>query len=134
MSEKASEFAFRRLLPIAQLLICAIVLWPSRYFVLFEVSQSIHAYGPPTAQRPLPPMNIEIPSLTSQQLQEDDRAARIERMRIEVPVALNFPALFAQLPYIVPVRREWVPRGFMRETWRALSWPLAGVSRRAPAS
>ena len=46
---------------------------------------------------------------------------------MEVPVALNFPALIAQLPYIVAMRREWVPNGIMRETWRVLSWPLIGI-------
>ena len=122
-----ARFSYRRVLPVAQLLIAVVALWPSRYLTLFQISQSIHAYVPATAQRPVPPIDIEIPTLTSQQQQEADRVARIEQLRMELPVTLNFPVLIAQLPYIVPVRKELVPHGFMRETWRAVSWPLAGV-------
>jgi hypothetical protein len=123
----SGRFFYRRVLPIAQLLICTIVLWPSRYFVLFQLSQLIQKYVPASAERQNPPINIEIPTLTSKQLEEADRAARMEQVRMDVPVALNFPVLIAQLPYIVPLRREWVPGGMMRETWRALSWPVIGI-------
>jgi hypothetical protein len=119
--------SFRRVLPIVQLLICIIALWPSRYFVWFQLSQSLQAYALVKPQHPLSRINIEIPTLNPHQQQEADSAARIEQLRMEVPVALNFPALIAQLPYLVTIRREWVPLGMMRIVWRGLSWPLAGV-------
>jgi hypothetical protein len=127
MKERATGVSFRRVLPIVQLLVCVISLWPSRYFVLFQFSQSLHAYALLKPQQPLPLGNIELSTLTSQQQQEADRAARIVHLRMELPVALNFPALIAQLPYIVLIRREWVPIGMMRIVWRGLSWSLAGV-------
>jgi len=127
MKEQAAGLSFRRVLPIVQLLICIIALWPSRYFVWFQLSQSLQTYALVKPQHPLPPINIGIPTLSPQQQQEADRAARIEQLRMEVPVALNFPALIAQLPYVVPIRREWVPLGMMRIVWRALSWPFAGM-------
>jgi hypothetical protein len=48
---------------------------------------------------------------------------------MRVPVALNFPVGIAQLPYVIanPAKREWVPKGMLTETWRAVSWPFAGV-------
>jgi len=130
MNQHRSAFAFRSVLPITQLLICIAALWPSRYFLLFEIAQSIEAYLPAKArqqQEAGPPINIEIPTLTSQHQEQADKAARIEKMRMEIPAALNFPVLIAQLPYIVPLRREWVPLGMLREEWRVVSWPLAGI-------
>jgi hypothetical protein len=127
MEERATGFSFRRVLPIIQLLVCVTSLWPSRYFVLFQFSQSLQAYAIVKPQQPFPLRNIEIPTLTSLQQQEADRAVRIVHLRMEVPVALNFPALIAQLPYMVFLRREWVPIGLMRVVWRGLSWSLAGV-------
>jgi hypothetical protein len=34
-----------------------------------------------------------------------------------------------QLPYVIlnPAKTEWVPKGMLTETWRAISWPFAGV-------
>jgi hypothetical protein len=44
-------------------------------------------------------------------------------------LALNFPVLIMQLPYVIasPAKREWAPNGMMTETWREISWPFAGL-------
>src|SRR5256885_13357433 len=127
MKERATGVSFRRVLPMVQLLVCVISIWPSRYFVLFQFLQSLQAYTLVKPQQPFTLRNIEVPTLTSQQKQEADRAIRIVHLRMEVPVALNFPALIAQLPYMVLIRREWIPIGMTRVVWRGLSWSLAGV-------
>jgi len=100
--------------------------------VLFEVFQSIHADPPEKAQQQQeagPPINIEIPSLTPQQQQAEDRAFRISDFLIKVPPALNLPVGIVQIPYLLArhIEREWVPRGLLFTTWRALSWPIVGV-------
>jgi hypothetical protein len=44
---------------------------------------------------------------------------------------LNLPVGIVQLPYVLahptPGGKQWVPRGMMFTTWRALSWPIFGV-------
>ena len=117
-------------MPAIQLLVCFVSLWPSRYLLLFEVSQSIQSYAPAQSRRASgPPLQIDIPTLTPEQQDAADRDARIEYLRMRVPVALNFPVAIVQLPYVIanPAKTEWVPRGMLTETWRAMSWPFAGV-------
>ncbi len=133
MKGHSADLPFRRVLPIAQLLICVIVLWPSRYFLLWQVSQSVREYLPARAQQQQsgPTINIEIPSLTPEQQKTADRAARMEDLRMAVAPMLNLPVGIIQLPYALahstPEGKEWIPRGMMFTTWRALSWPIFGV-------
>ena len=131
MKEQGAGISFRRVLPIVQLLVCAIVLWPSRYFLLWQVSQSVGADLPARArqQQPGRTINIEIPSLTPEQQQVADRAARMEGLRMTVPPILNLPVAFVQLPYVIAnsAHQEWIPRGMISTTFHALSWPICGV-------
>jgi hypothetical protein len=113
-----------------QLLICFLSLWPSRNFILFEVSQAIESYAPTQSRKAIgPAINIEIPTLTPEQQDAADRATKIEDLRMRVPLALNFPVGIMQLPYVIasPAKREWAPNGMMTETWREISWPFAGL-------
>jgi hypothetical protein len=78
---------------------------------------------------PGPAVNIDIPTLTPEQQKRADRAFEIESLRMKVPMVLNLPVSIAQLPYVIPSssKREWVPRGMTTDTWRAITWPFAGV-------
>jgi hypothetical protein len=130
MKERLRTFPFRWALPAIQLLLCFLSLWPSRYFLVFEGSRSIASYAPARSRKKIsPPLKIEVPTLTPEQQVAADRAAKIEYLRMRVPVALDFPVGVAQLPYVIanPAKREWVPKRMLIETWRAVSWPLAGV-------
>ena len=129
MKEQRHTFPFRWVLPVVQLLICLVVLWPARYFLLFELSQSIESYAPQAKHSSSEPVQIDIPTLTPQQQQASDRAAKIEDLRMRAPVLLDFPVVIAQLPYILvnPAKTEWIPKGMLPQIWRALSWPFAGV-------
>jgi len=131
MKEPIRPFPFRWVLPIIQLLICILALWPSRYFLLFEVSQSIESHAPAQSgkEASTPPIDIEIPTLSREQQIAADRAAKVQYLRMRVPVALNLPVGIVQLPYVIanPAKTEWVPKGMLTETWRAITWPLAGL-------
>lgn len=72
---------------------------------------------------------IVVPPVPSERQRTDDAATKVADIRSEAPLALNFPVLVAQLPYILvrPAKREWVPKGMPPETWRALSWPFVGI-------
>ena len=107
MKEQAAGLSFRRVLPIAQLLICLIALWPSRYFLLWQVSQSVKQYFPARAQQEQsgPAINIDIPTVTPEQQEAADRAARMEELRMAVPPMLKLPVGIVQLPYVLLHRR-----------------------------
>lgn len=128
MKEQLRTFPFRWLLPVLQLSLCLISLWSSRYFLAFELSRSIESYAPAESRTSLKG-SLRIDILTPEQQKAADREAKIEYLRMRVPVALNFPVGIVQLPYVIlsPAKTEWVPRGMLAETWRAISWPFAGV-------
>ena len=130
MNEKLRRFPFRWLLPAIQLLLCVFALWPSRYFLLFEFSQSLESYPPAQLGKKISfPIDIAIPPLTPEQQVAVNRDMRIMDLGRSVAIALNLPVGIAQLPYVIASRAktEWVPRGMMTDAWRAMSWPLAGV-------
>ena len=116
------------MLPLAQFLLCAVVLWPERGFILFNVGQSVRAYVPAksTDEKPLPP---ELSDLTLKLSPEEERSADMAQKRLRLPLVLNFPVLAAQLPYLLlsPTKHEWMPRTMFPEIWRAISWPFAGL-------
>ena len=125
-------FPFRWALPFSQLLLCLVILWPVRQFLRFELIQSIHSYSGTTQSADTSnseKINVIVPPPTSKALQRGESSlTRWERRKV-VPLALNFPVLIVQLPYIIlsPNKTEWVPKGMFFDAWRAMSWPFAGM-------
>src|SRR5882762_1814287 len=126
------SFPFRWVLPSVQLLVCFALLWPVRQFLFLGVMQSIHSYSNMTSKSDAFPDSegvYVVPPATPEQQRFGDSEARFYEIRKTAPLALNFPVLIAQLPYILvsPTKREWVPKGMFPDIWRALSWPIAGM-------
>ena len=117
-------------LPIFELSLCLLALWPIGGFLIFELSRSVESYSsnkPVSASEPV--ARIVIPPMTREQQQAADKAEARAFVRMRVPVLLNFPVILAELPYVIasPDKREWTPRGMLIEEWRALAWPFAGI-------
>jgi len=131
MNVPSRGFPFRWVLPAFQLLLCCALLWPARYWFVFEVSESIQAYRPPKLETHDADNTIHVLNLpwSPEDQQRAANAEKIREQRMKVPIVLDFPVLMVQLPYVVlaPAKREWIPRDMLPETWRALSWPFAGV-------
>ena len=129
MHPQQPSFPFRWVLPSAQLVLCMALLWPVRTFLLFGVMGSIASYSNPNlklrANSDSKGVDIIVPPLTP----EVQRRLTQWEIRKTAPLALNFPVLITQLPYILasPAKREWVPKGMFPDVWRALSWPFAGM-------
>lgn len=109
------------------------LLWPMRGFLFFEVMESIHSYSILTPKSSgtsdsKAVYNIVSPT-TPEQQRRADAVTKLWETRKIIPMALNFPVLIVQLPYIIArsTKREWVPRGMFFDAWRALSWPLVGM-------
>jgi hypothetical protein len=120
----------RWVLPVTQLLICLVVLWPAKGRLLFSVVEAKKFSAPIRQERGQlsePQRVIVLPDLTSGREQQLEAAEEITLQRMRVPVILNFPAAVAQVPYLLVTRREWLPRGIPIAAWRALSWPIAGL-------
>lgn len=124
-------FPFRWVLPTAQFLFCCVLLWPARHWFVFEVNESIQAYKPPKTQFYSTDNTVQVLNLpwSAEDEQRAANAEKVREQRMRVPVVLDFPVLMAQMPYVIlaPAKREWVPRDMLPETWRALSWPFAGI-------
>jgi hypothetical protein len=121
---------FRWILPIAELLICQALLWPSLRYIAYNVQMSWNSYRPQTGPRQAADSKpvFVMPSPLNLDAAIERRVHIIERME-PVPAALNIPAGLIQLPYVIlnPEKTEWVPRGMDFMIWRSLSWPIIGI-------
>ncbi len=122
-----STFAFRWLLPLIQLVLCVVAIWPLRALFIQEIKASIRAYRPLKTPPPKPLENQQFPNLVidAQELRTFQALERREWM----PMMLNLPSGLVQVPYAIlsPAKQEWVPRGMVFKTWRVISWPLIGI-------
>lgn len=127
------RFPFRWVLPSAQLVVCLALFWPVRGLIFFEVIQSTHSYSSPIAKSSATSDTKEVYAITLPRTpgeqRQVDTSATLWGARRTPQLALNFPVLVAQLPYIIvsPTKREWIPRGMSPDVWRPLSWPFAGI-------
>src|SRR5215831_12881618 len=124
------RYQLRWVLPVAQLLFCLVALWPVRGHFLVglmfgELLRASAQQG--TAQVSEPQRVIDLPELTPERQREVDALYENELRYMRVPVVLNFPVAVAQVPFSLITRREWVPQGMLKESWRALIWPLVGI-------
>lgn len=128
MVQARPTLAFRWLLPIAQLVLCIVALWPLRVVIIQEIRGSIRAYRPLKAPPPNPPENQQFPIVVIDPQELRTSFEALER-REWMPMMLNLPAGLVQLPYAIlnPAKQEWIPRGMEFKTWRVISWPLIGI-------
>lgn len=103
-----SKIRFAWLLPAAELLLCAALLWPIRLTIVHE-------------------LHIPLPPVIEQTMVADCQRWSPKQDFFLVPVvALNIPAGLIQLPYSMntPTKRTWSPKGMNDLVWRAVTWPF----------
>jgi len=116
---KHQVVAFRWVLPIAEILVCALLLWPWRGFLAWQLRATGHDYGPTKIQEPL---HFNLPVTTLAETPRETRLVELADIRLSAPAVLNLPCSMLGL-----LRREAVPRGMLPEFWRSLSWPFFGI-------
>jgi hypothetical protein len=102
------KIRFAWLLPVAQLLLCAAILWPIRLTIVHE-------------------LHIPLPPVIEQTMVADcQRWSPKQDFFLSSVVALNIPGGLIQLPYAMntPTKREWSPKGMNDLLWRAVTWPF----------
>jgi len=116
--QRTFRFRFSWVLPVAQLLLCAALLWPWRlaYDVQFRVM--VHSHMPAGVKSPEFYFRFSPAPMNSEEI----GARELTNLRLIAPELLNIPLVFTGL-----ARWDTVPRGFIPEFWRALTWPFVGL-------
>jgi hypothetical protein len=129
MREQSRSLPYRWILPVAQLLACAVVLWPIRSEFVLEIRAAIRAYSPARTLEEKPryvfPYALDL-NLDDPQVQ---RSLRNAERRLWTPSMLNLPVMMVDLPYVIlnPAKTDWVPEGMDFKRWRAITWPIVGL-------
>lgn len=113
---KGRAIPFRHILPAAQLLLCASLVWPFAGFLVFQMRSTAHA-GSIRAEQPA--LNLDVPRV---QTPGEKYADTLLMLRLWIPALLNLPCVFLGL-----ARKELVPNGLFSELWRSIIWPIVGV-------
>jgi hypothetical protein len=120
-------FPFRRILPLGQLLLCALLLWPYRAriaFELFGVSMSGNAPAPP--QQIILNAQGKIDYSSTPQFEKWIDA---QENAFDTVAMLNVPVIFFDALYSILSGdpQELKPRHIYFKTWRAVTWPLIAL-------
>ena len=116
---------FRWIMPIAQLLVSFVFLWPVRGGIIWELKFAVHERHLSKA----PPLSDEVVAIIASQRPPTQKSNIDSEKREWFPQVLNLPSGLIQLPYVMlsPSKQEWVPVGLDFMTWRVISWPLLGL-------
>jgi hypothetical protein len=107
----------RWMLPVTQLVLSGILLWPLRYGYYLQIRNALHARWPTMVEGRRLYFNVAAPGDATK-----DSALSYAHLHLDVPALLNIPVVLIGL-----ARRETVPYAFLGECWRALTWPVAGI-------
>jgi len=127
MFRVSRPLAFRWILPIAQLVLLVVILWPVRHELTQQLQDAIR-FGRLSRTR-APTINEVLANVIPERLTPEQKSEfKSFETRKWLPSVLNLPSGLIQLPYVIlsPSKDEWVPVGLDLMTWRAISWPLLG--------
>lgn len=112
----ATGLRFRLALPLGQLLLCAILLWPARAWVFHELGL------PDSIART--PIIIRYGGGAGQQVFRWSASTGMD-----LAAFLNLPGCISELPYAIfsASHRPWKPSHMDFKVWRAVTWPLLGT-------
>jgi hypothetical protein len=116
--KKTDRFPFRRLLPIAQLVLSALLLWPWRGFYILQVRSEAHIFWPTRFQQPVYYMTDSPARIPLREA----IVPKLAELRLDMPALLNMPAAFTGV-----ARHGAVPNGFLPDFWSSFSWPFVGI-------
>jgi hypothetical protein len=121
-------YAWRLMLPFAQLVLSLATLWPVRHELTQQVQDAMK-FSRLSEKRP-PTIAEVVANVIPQRLTPEQKLEfKSFESRKWVPSVLNLPSGLIQLPCVIlsPSKEEWVPVGLDLMTWRAISWPLLGL-------
>lgn len=116
---KKLTLSFRWVLPIAQLLVCAALVWPWTGFLVEQLQAVAHSHWPTRVSRPVIYIDTVQATRTTP---KQERAMELMELRITAPQLLNLPCFALGLG-----SRRAVPTGILPNVWRSISWPFFGA-------
>jgi hypothetical protein len=116
--KSTDRLPFRRVLPITQLVLCALLLWPWRSFYILQFRSEAHVLWPTRFQQPV----YHIADSLALVPPREHALANLGVLRLDMPALLNMPAVFTGV-----ARQGAVPVGFLPDFWRSFSWPFLGI-------
>jgi hypothetical protein len=99
--------------------LCGAIVAVVRGFLAWQLRGTEIAYWATLIEKPA---QLELKVAADNNLPQELNAQEILEIRISAPAVLNIPCGLLGL-----LRREAVPRGFLPEFWRSLSWPFFGI-------
>ncbi|HEX7286649.1 MAG TPA: hypothetical protein VF532_10745 [Candidatus Angelobacter sp.] len=120
-------FPFRRVLPLGQLLLCTLLLWPYRARIAFELFGVRMSYNAPA-----PPQQIIVNAqgkIDYSSTPEFEKWVHAQENAFDTAAMLNVPVIFLDgLRYILSGNpQELKPRYVDFKIWRAVAWPLIAL-------
>jgi len=113
---KNRGFSFRLALPCGQLVLCALILWPTRGYIFYELGLPEWTQGTPFLFR------FGGPALAS-------FAAWSQHNGMQMVAGIDLPAGVIQLPYAMfsTSHSDLRPTRVDFRVWRAITWPILGM-------
>jgi hypothetical protein len=130
MAPEPRVLPFRWIFPLAQLFLCAVILWPMRSMLVGQIRASLREYGISHDTTPRNPITTRLRPFNLDLSDPDvQRRIRISEAREWAVAALNMPGGLPDMAYAIlsPAHSEWIPRGMFMWAWRDLSWPIVGI-------
>lgn len=123
--EPFRPFRFRRFLPIAQLFLCAVLLWPFRGWIAYDLFGVIIHVGTPHNGIVIDG-DSGLPMKPSPEL---DQWWGRQDQTMSLVAVFNLPGGVVQLPLelLTDGDKIWTPGGTDFKTWMAVSWPLLAL-------
>src|SRR5215472_11766048 len=128
MDSKHTAFPFQWILPLGQLVLCLLILWPDRFYVIGELGGPRLIENLYKMQRSRQPVHVTRPDSSEASSTKSDSAnttedsinivlppdAEMEQqlrrtdMRLSATASLNFPMMWVELPFaaLSPSKRE----------------------------
>jgi hypothetical protein len=137
MDAQYRSIPFRWILPVAQFVLCVLLLWQFWFGLGRHLWKSIQhpTAAPVVGQSPV--LKFDLHPLTPPERRAADLFELPFELRLQIPAALNIPVWYSQFPYALSHRanREWTPRNVnwlpavlrFPEFWRATTWPFVGI-------
>jgi hypothetical protein len=116
---------FRRLLPLGQLLLCALSLLPFRGVILFELLHvRAYSFAPDSGTTIGPDGSIHLGNNPA-----FDRWMKAQQTTFQAVTFLNFPGVIFELPaeMFTPNGQVWAPERVEHELWSAVTLPVLAL-------
>ena len=126
-------FPFRWVLPVVQLAICFVAVWPARWMLVENLAaMTRRTEETKSSQNTHPAVPVEkLPEGSVAVMLDSDIPKEFSeiRSRLQIPTALNLPASLVQVPYAMlsPDSQIWHPRGTLIQEWNAMFLPFVGM-------